>query len=119
MALTSPTQLEASVRNHVLGTVACRTGQPVLVANGNAPGPTVVERDGALAANVGVVEVVGPGRAARVVPGRGVAAIVHLEVNWVLDAGVLSSFVTTVLGSHSYQPSQANEFLPGLQLLLA
>ena len=49
----------------------------------------MVERDGALAANVGVVEVVGPGRAARVVPGRGVATIVHLEVNWVLDAGVV------------------------------
>jgi hypothetical protein len=87
MALMSPTQLKASVRNHVLGTVAYRTGQTALVANGNAPGPTVVERDGALAANVGVVEVVGPGRAARVVPGRGVAAIVHLEVSWVLDAG--------------------------------
>ena len=60
MALTSPTRLEASVRNHVLGTVACRTGQTALVANGNAQGP-----------------------------GRGVAAIVPLEVNWVLDAGAV------------------------------
>ena len=119
MALMSPTQLKASVRNHVLGTVAYRTGQTALVANGNAPGPTVVERDGALAANVGVVEVVGPGRAARVVPGRGVAAIVHLEVNWVLDAGAVVLICDDGSGVAQLPALASERVLAGLQLLLA